>query len=102
MIRAINNDIVINKKAKNIYIYIKCLFYKLFFFINFVSSSCGSITSSQIIAESCNVRAKYSPFSQLDVAGFQTYSFSHISCFLHSHQRYSTTLSNLHLHSHDI
>ena len=39
---------------------------------SFVSSSYDSITSSQIITESSVVHAKYFPFSQLHVSGFQT------------------------------
>ena len=37
----------------------------------------ASIISSHIIAESSIVLAKYFPFSQLQVEGFQIYSFSH-------------------------
>ena len=40
--------------------------------IIFISSSYDSITSSQIIAESFIMLAKYFPFSQLHVAGFKT------------------------------
>ena len=39
--------------------------------IVFVFSLYGSITSSQLIAESFIIGAKYFPFLQLDVAGFQ-------------------------------
>ena len=50
--------------------------------------SAAFITSSQIISESSVVIAKYSPFSQLHVAGFQISYFLHALCssgFLHSH-----------------
>ena len=40
--------------------------------IVFISSSYDFITSSQIIAESSIILAKYFPFLQLHVAGFQT------------------------------
>ena len=43
--------------------------------IVFISSSYDFITSSQIIAESSIILAKYFPFSQLHVTGFQTYFF---------------------------
>ena len=55
----------------------KCVFRATYFSLKFVaivfiSLSCDSITSSQIILESSIILTKYSPFSQLHVAGFQT------------------------------
>ena len=44
----------------------------LFFSLKFVSFSYDSIVSSHIIAELSIILAKYFPFSQLHVAGFQT------------------------------
>ena len=41
----------------------------------------GWVTSSQIIAESYLILAKYFPLSKLHVARFQTYFFPHIWCF---------------------
>ena len=43
-----------------------------FFLLKFVSLSYESTTSSHIIAESFIILAKYFPFSQIHVAGFQT------------------------------
>ena len=56
------------------------VFYKLYFFIKIFFSlssfehsfAYDPITSSQVIAESSITFAKFSPFSQLNVAGFQT------------------------------
>ena len=89
--------------------YRKFVFYKLYFV--FDSSLFDSIISSNVITESSIILAKYFPFSQLQVAGFQTYSFSHIWCFLHSHWHLSLfhylfdlqfVSSNLHLHSYEV
>ena len=60
-------------------------FTECFVSLTFVSPSYDIITSSQIIAESSIILAKYFPFSQLHVAGFQIQSFWHILCFSHLH-----------------
>ena len=70
----------INKKASKIK---KPSFLKLYFFTVFISS----IISLNVITELSIILAKYFPFSQLNVAGFQKQSFSYKLCFLHSHQR---------------
>ena len=70
-----------------------------------------SIISSYIINESSIIPAKYFSLSQLQEAGLQTQSFSHIWCFLHSHRHLLLShnwfnlhfvSSNLHFHSHEI
>ena len=88
------------------------VFCKLYFFsLKFISSSYESITSSHVITESSIILAKYFPFSQLHVAGFQIYRFSHIWCFLYSHwhslffyhwSKLHFVPLGLHLHSHEI
>ena len=66
---------VINKKTSKIYKH--CVFTGYFLSLKFVgivyiSSSYDFITSSQILAESSIILAKYFSFSQLHVTGFQT------------------------------
>ena len=93
------------------------MFYKLYFFslkfvgIVFISLLYSSITSSHIITEPSKILAKYFRFSQIHVLGFQTYSFLHVLCFLHSHRHLLLfhhwfdlyyLSSNLHLHLHEI
>ena len=63
------------KKASKIYRFcaLQVIFFSLKFVeIVFISSSYDSITLSQIIAESSAILAECFPFSQLQVAGFQT------------------------------
>ena len=66
---------VINKnfsiESIEILCFTSCFFSLKFVGIVFVSSSYDSITSSYVIAELSIIRAKYFPFSQLHVAGFQ-------------------------------
>ena len=74
MLTDINNDIVINKNAsriKSFYILQFAFFSLKFVGIVSVSSFYGFTISSQVIVESTIVLAKYFPFSQLHVAGFQ-------------------------------
>ena len=63
-----NNAMVFNKKASR-----KFLFHRLFFFsLHFVITVfVSSVISSHVITESSIMLAKYLPFSQLRVAGFQ-------------------------------
>ena len=93
----------------SLFLLLLLLFYVRFSFV--VRLSYNFITSSQIIAESSIIIAKYFLFSQLHVAGFQRYFFSYASCFLHSHRhllffQYWSELhilpSYLHLHSHNL
>ena len=52
--------------------YRNLVFYKLYSFsLELVSSSYDSIISSHVITESSIILAKYFPFSQLHVEGFQ-------------------------------
>ena len=76
-----------------------------------ISSSNYFITSPQIIAESTITLAKYFPFSQIHLLGFQTGFFSHTWIFLHSHRHLSLFHhwfelhffpSKLHLYSHEM
>ena len=65
---------------------LQVIFFSLKVFgIVFISSSYDSITSSHVITVTI-ILAKYFPFSQIHVLGFQTYSFSDMLYFLHSHQ----------------
>ena len=65
-------------KVKDNFFALQVAFFSLKFVgIVFISSSRDSITSTQIIAESSTILAKYFPFLQMHVAGFQTYFFSH-------------------------
>ena len=68
---------IINKKASKIQKF--CLLQVIFFSLKFVGIVfVSSVISSQAITESLIIIAKYFPFLQLHVAGFQIYSFSHI------------------------
>ena len=71
-ITAMDNAIVINENSSKIYR--GFVFYRLLSSLKFVfvSSSCDSITSTYIIAESSIILGKCYPFSQLHVVGFQT------------------------------
>ena len=65
---------VINKKASKTqkFCVLQVIFFSLKFVgIVFISSSYNFITSSYLITESSIILAKYFPFSQLHVAGFQ-------------------------------
>ena len=117
MLRAINNAIVIINDASKIDHF--CVLQVIVFSLKFVGTvfvsslfdlASASLTLSRIIVETAIILAKYFPFSQLPIAGFQTKSFSHILCFLHSRRHLSFfvhwvelhfLLSNLHLHSRD-
>ena len=79
--------------------------------IVFISSLYDSIISSHVISESSIIPAKYFTFLQIHALGFQTYSFSHVWCFLHSHWHLSLfnywfelhfVPTTLHLHWHDM
>ena len=72
ILTAINNVMLINKKESSYIFFLKICWNSFYFSIY------GSINSSQVITESSMILAKYFPFSQLDVTGSQTWSFSHI------------------------
>ena len=113
MLRAINNAIVIINDASKIDHF--CVLQVIVFSLKFVGTvfvsslfdlASASITLSRIIVETAIILAKYFPFSQLPIAGFQTKSFSHILCFLHPRWHVHWVelhflLSNLHLQSRD-
>ena len=74
---------IINKMASKIK---KFVFYRLFLSLKFVEIVfVSSIISSHVITESSIILAKYLPFLQLHVEGFQI-KFFHIYDVLHSHQ----------------
>ena len=61
---------VINKNASKIHR--NFVFYSLLFSLKFMGTAfVSSIISSHVITESSTVLAKYLPFSQLRIAGFQ-------------------------------
>ena len=61
------------KKSEVIFCVLQVTFFSLKFVkIFFIFSSYDFITSSQMIAESSMILAKYFPFSQIHLLGFQT------------------------------
>ena len=77
---AINNGLIINKKPSKMYKF--CVSQVIFFPLKFVEADfVSSITLSCVITESSIILAKYFPFLQVHVTGFQIYFFQMYDTF---------------------